>query len=488
MVNKNLIRLLKSFTKAEFSEFEKFAASPYFARDRNVIPLLRYLKKLYPEYPEEKINLEFIHKKIFPGKPFSEAAIRMQVSVLISLCKDFLSVSKFLENKNNAKFYLLEELENRDISEILISEISQLEKNIDSEKSITLDYINSAFKLNTFKISQYEMEGKNTEIPELYYSNGDFLPVDVIVKLINNVQDIISARNSYKVNNKKVFSEALLENINFDKLIEYAAEKKPKGYQLVLFYYYRLKFYTSNGDINFFYKAKDVVFNHWNSFAHFECYCMMLNLANCCWWQIKLGNMSFKADLFEIYKLWLKTDFIIKPGYSYMDIQNYKNILYLALNLNEFKWAEDFMNEYSSKLSIRHSDDVKNYSLALLHYNKKEYDKALDMLKRTDYKNYVYKMECYLLMLKIYYEINAADSLFSLADSYKHFLDKHKNENLLVGQRHINFVKTLIKLQKVKLSLNRAKLMEVKKITINNKLITSREWLLKQITLLESID
>lgn len=485
MVNKNLISLLKSFTKEEFSEFEKFAASPYFARERNVTPLLKYLKKFYPEFPEEKLKLESAYNKIYPGKPYSEAAIRMQVSELTKLCKDFLSVSSFVKNKNTSKLFLIEQLQIRSISDVFNSEVKELDKTITSEKTVSIDNLSSLLKLNDYKIIKLEMEGNHTEAPELHYYHGDYLPVDLLIKLINNVQDIIASRNNYIMKSKKVFSEVLLENINFDNLIKFISPKEDKIYQIVLFYFYRYKFYKSNGEHTYFAEAKEVLFKYRKSFSYYDFYGMMVNLANCCWWQIKLGNVSYNRELFEIHSLWVETGHLNAPHYSYIDLHIFKNMFALALTLNEIKWAENFLEKFSGRLNLLHSQDAINYSYALLHFKKKEYDKALDRLKVTEYRDYIYKADCQLVTLKIYYETDSAENLFYLADSFLHFLDKHKEEYVLVGRSNLNFTKMLIRLQKIKLNYNSEKLRGLKADVSNYSLFTSKQWFLRQIEALE---
>jgi hypothetical protein len=41
MNNTKIVQVLRSFSAEEFREFEKFTASPYFSRGRDLIPLLK---------------------------------------------------------------------------------------------------------------------------------------------------------------------------------------------------------------------------------------------------------------------------------------------------------------------------------------------------------------------------------------------------------------------------------------------------------------
>ena len=74
MHDSRLIQTLKSFSKDEFKQFEKFVASPFFNNGRNYNPFLNELKKHYPSFENRKDSLkpESIYKKIYPGKNFNK--------------------------------------------------------------------------------------------------------------------------------------------------------------------------------------------------------------------------------------------------------------------------------------------------------------------------------------------------------------------------------------------------------------------------------
>src|SRR5689334_2433760 len=150
MFNKNLIKLLKSFNKTEFHEFGKFVSSPFFSNGRNAVSLLKYLKKLHPDYPENKLELKVIHNKISPGKKFSEAAIKMQASALACLGRDFLSITAYRKRQKETKLYLLDELQNRSMNSWFNIEANKLEKEISNEKKIRIDNINYRIRLNDY--------------------------------------------------------------------------------------------------------------------------------------------------------------------------------------------------------------------------------------------------------------------------------------------------------------------------------------------------
>ncbi|MBK8983686.1 MAG: hypothetical protein IPM38_15555 [Ignavibacteria bacterium] len=63
-----LVNILKTFTKEEIKEFEKFVASPYFSRGRNLSPFFSVIKKYYPEFYPDQYSAEKIFRELFSGK------------------------------------------------------------------------------------------------------------------------------------------------------------------------------------------------------------------------------------------------------------------------------------------------------------------------------------------------------------------------------------------------------------------------------------
>ena len=97
MKDTKLIRLFRTFSKEEWKELEKFAASPCFNKGRNYIPLVKELKKYAPEFDSAKLTKENLYKKIFSGKLYKETVINTILSGLYSLSEEFLV---YLQLKN----------------------------------------------------------------------------------------------------------------------------------------------------------------------------------------------------------------------------------------------------------------------------------------------------------------------------------------------------------------------------------------------------
>lgn len=64
----NLVQILRTLSMEEMKELEKFAASPYFNKGRNHLPLLKAISEYSPDYDNAEFTKESIYDKLFPGK------------------------------------------------------------------------------------------------------------------------------------------------------------------------------------------------------------------------------------------------------------------------------------------------------------------------------------------------------------------------------------------------------------------------------------
>ncbi|MEP7145643.1 MAG: hypothetical protein ABI792_01400, partial [bacterium] len=115
MKDTKLIQTLKTFSKEDAKNFEKFIASPYFNKGRNYIPLLNELKKFSPSFDNENLTSEYLYKKIYPSRKFNKQVMWNQVSQLEKLAIKFL-LQTALDNSPMERFLLIfDELSKRNL-------------------------------------------------------------------------------------------------------------------------------------------------------------------------------------------------------------------------------------------------------------------------------------------------------------------------------------------------------------------------------------
>ncbi len=118
-----LIEQLCKFSTKEVKEFGDFVNSPFFNKNQSVIRLFEYLRKLYPDFDEEKLDKEYAYENIFPNTQYNDGFMRTIMFNLSNLAESFLAYQGFKSKKFAERRYLLHELNERDLNR-------QIEKNM----------------------------------------------------------------------------------------------------------------------------------------------------------------------------------------------------------------------------------------------------------------------------------------------------------------------------------------------------------------------
>jgi len=142
---------------------------------------------------------------------------------------------------------------------------------------------------------------------------------------------------------------------------------------------------------------------------------------------------------------------------------------------------EEFINIYSKKLIPKQVSGAENYSLALLYFEKRHFDKALSCLNKIKFDQFVFKLDMKNLQLKINYELEYFESAISIIDTYKHFL---KNNVLLSESRrtlHYNFVNYTHSLVQFRTGSKKINLSFISNKISKSKNVFDKGWLLEKV-------
>jgi len=156
----------------------------------------------------------------------------------------------------------------------------------------------------------------------------------------------------------------------------------------------------------------------------------------------------------------------------------FNNIVSSAIQNKEAIFAENFINVYKDKLLPEEKINIVDLSYAKLYYHTKQYDKALSHLSKTsNNEDIFYKFAIKDLNMKIFYETEQYEPIFSIIDSYKHFL--HNDEKLTddVRKRYSLFLKMFGELLKIKLNTSREKIEDFKNILNKNEAFINKDWI-----------
>ncbi|MBK8983650.1 MAG: hypothetical protein IPM38_15375 [Ignavibacteria bacterium] len=414
MQNTKLIRLLKSLNQNEIRQFKDFVNSPVYNKNKNAAKLFDEIKKFYPEFTNKNLDGNKIFGKVFPDEKYDYFKLKLAVSDLFKIGIEFLSFLSF-KNENQIKTeYLLRELRQRNLDSIFEQTFKSAESQNESSK--VKDEVYFFHKLNlTFEHISYLAPKKPNEN---ILMQQDMLNLFIRYSLIRYMKYYNIMMHEELQNNVKYDMGMFDEVLNYIKNNDF--ENSP-----TILAYYNIIMLGKERDDKYFYSLKELGEKYKDELNDVDRYMIFLHLnSHCAFVFNRLSRTDLLRDQFEL----------IKEKNS-QKIENLGKILYpdflnevkISVNAKEFEWAEDYIKNNSGELT-EEKDSTINFCYGYINFKKGNYDAALDLFSKTNFPNFIIKIQVKIIQLKLLYEINCFEQAISNIDAFRHYL---KRENTI---------------------------------------------------------
>ncbi|CAN5579324.1 hypothetical protein BH10BAC5_BH10BAC5_20290 [soil metagenome] len=158
---------MKTFSKEEFKEFEKFVASPYFSRGRDLTKFLKALKKYYPDFESVEIKKEMIFKRLFPKSNYSDQVMRTLSSELSKMCESFLCIVNLNRDKHDVKIHIIDEMQFRGLSQHTEKMLDELGKGLESDRtSFEREYYFNQYNYSSLMKQQFIKSDRQDDVKD----------------------------------------------------------------------------------------------------------------------------------------------------------------------------------------------------------------------------------------------------------------------------------------------------------------------------------
>jgi len=479
----NLIQLLKTFSKNEIKEFDKFIRSPFFNNRNEVTKYFTMLKKYYPLFNHQDFSKGKIHTKLYPGKKYKDNDMRRLSSGLFKLSEDFLALSNFNRYEYPYSTHLLESLTGHGQDELFLK-----------------TYNNIMGKFNNKKISDKTFEIKRV-YENLFIGHNDYMSrffsvasncmdkgiYDILIffsRLPLDYAEILGNSDTYNYEPKQNLIEKFVLNFNFEGFLKDINFTQNKFLKVLPVYVYQLLLVQYLDIEDYFYQYKSAVLEHRNILSDSELNMHFSNLNDYCVNKINHGNNKFLQEAYEICNFMIEEQLIFFEN-NFFQIVSFSNIVDNCLGAGKIEFVEKFIEGYGDKLAPDVKKDMLSLCHARVYFEKNEIEKALDEINKVKYVQPPIQLWVKFLLSKIYYEMNYTEQLYSHIDTFRHYINNNKlfnEERRNRISRYLNILNKLIKLKaEPKLEeLNQIKLYLNDKNNIMN--CRYKDWLLEKIS------
>lgn len=466
MHNSHLVVVLRTFSKKEWRDLQKWLESPIHNQREDVITFMKYLSTNGHLDSEKHLKKEKIYAKLFPGEAFDDAKLRQTIHFLLKALEEFLIYQKMQEDVTQSQLTLASIYRQRKLDKAFKKSVRIIE-----ELQERLPYRNQQYLRSEYLLQQEKylfLESKERTVKMNLQEVSDTLDISFLADKLRQSCLMLAHQAVYKAMYSIGLIEEVLHYIEFHNLTEHPA---------IGIYYYLYQTMADPDTPQHFEALEKQIFEYGAVFPPEEIKDIYLGAINYCIIKLNVGQDSYFRKAFELYRKGIEGKILISN--NTIDPYLFRNATAAGLRLREFEWVENFIHSYRDYLDEKYRDNFFRSSLARLRFDQNDYDAAIELLAQTDFDDVLIHMSAKTMLLKIYFELNEIDALESLLESMRTYLNRKE----LVGayrpnyQNIIRYTKKLVRINPY--DKDRKEKLRQEIMAANP--LTEKAWLLKQL-------
>lgn len=466
MNKSQLISILRTFNKKEWRDLGKWLQSPAHNQREDVILLHDYLSSNDRINSPDKLKKEGVYPHIFPKEVYNDAKIRQTIHFFTKALDEFLIFSEIQQDEIYSKTILTRVFRKRKIHKAFERTISSVRRLQEKSTFQNSHYLKNEYLINQEQY-QYTVVNKSRTKPMNLQEVSDSLDITYFADKLRQSCHMLAHQTVYKMDYDVSIIDDILNHVENKGFIDIPA---------IAIYYYGYKAITNKENESYFYSLKEQIYNHGSFFSDFELQEIYLMAINYCINKSNSGNKIFTEELFELFDKGFKSNILI--GNNTISAYTFKNAIGTGLKLRKYEWLEALIENYQQYLDEQHKS-VIHYTKARLHFEKGEYDQAMELFIQFEYNDILLNLSAKTMLLKMYFEQDEFDALESLLESMRNYLVRKKvmGYHKSIYKNIISFTKKLLKVN----PYNEAQIKKLKDEIEATSPLAEKDWLLRQI-------
>ncbi len=459
---------LRCLSHEEHIRLLRFLRSPYFIMSKTMEPLCKVFVRLL-QRGEEGFDRQQVWQKIFPDEPYDDVNFRKNCSDLLRLTGEFMA----------------QEMAEKDGAKQAIGTLSySVQHKVEPMLPTALRQARAALKQKPYRSFQDFLNAYSVE--RHYYTMMEF---DVKVNARTNLEEISSQLDLfYWIEKLKIFSAMLSQqrmanhqyDLKFmgqilDFLREYPVEDVP---ELAIYYYSFLTLYEEE-NVTHYYKLRRLLDAYAIVMPQKEAIELFDTALQYCTGKINKGDRFFFQEYFDLFAEAIQKKIFLQNGE--LATWRYTNIVAAALGLGKVEWAENFVNDYRDHLPADTRQNTYAFNLARVYRFQKKHDEVLDLLQNVEYEDIGVNLISKLTLLITHYERKDHEVLSSFIESFRVFLNRHKNIPQQRRLSYLNLLKYTRRLVRLAPGDKNAVVKLREEISREKAAIVNHEWLLEKL-------
>lgn len=483
MNNSGLIEILKTFTKSDLKEFDKFLKSRFLGTDNIIYKLYKALAKYHPDFKKEKIGIEEIFKIIYNGKAINASLMRKNISIL-QKCIDeyFLQISseKLTRLKN---ICLLEEYRVRNLNKQYNLKYKEIKSKFFDNQKVESEIFYSLMNFEIETASSLILVNKRDRADFAIKREYEFF----MYMLFDKIENHSSQKVIYSQMNKKfstIIDKAFLPNFNYDGFIN-SLEKDETEYGFLLkIFYYSYKCYQDIGNIHNYRILKKLIFDNYTKLDDYYKHAFLLRLASL------TSPFVDKPEYSSDRNLYLKTiiqNKYYKLHFNYLQVPVFLESFYACIRVDDKEFAKELLEKYINEVNENFRENLYNFCMCGYLIHLKKYKEALSYNVKVKKEFFQYKKMLQIYLFDIYYALNYYDNALSALQALKYFVASEEKLEENVKKLFYEYCYFAKKLLEIKTNSYTKKEMKIKAKDLLNELNANKE-VTKRNSLVEKLN
>lgn len=467
MKNSKLLQLLEALDSNQKEALKKWVQSPIHLQHQMTQKLLLILlskRKL----TARAVAREAVFRQLYPKQTYQEKQLNYLMSYATKAVEKFIEfwMQQKATFENKKKLFLF--LEEKKLDKYSQQQLQQLQLQQQKHPAQNSLHFRQQYELEALLFSQQNQTSRQqqTNLQELLNAQSTAFILDTLYYAC----EALTHQRLYKSTYRIPLLTGLLQDIEAGFY---------SHIPVVQLYYYGYKMLEEVEHPEHFEQLQRLLLEQGKSLSKKELKHLYLMAINYCVQRLNSGLEGYVRKVFELFQQALQWGILLEEGQ--LSQFTYKNIITAAIRLEEYAWTEEFITTYTPLLPVRFQTNYACFAQSKWHFAQQQYDACLELLAQVEFDDLFLNMSAKSMLLKIYYERQDLEPLYSLLTSFRRFLQrksivayqKQIYENFLVLTEKLLYLPPQQPLKKQALK------QEIEHTTP----LTEKPWLLTQLAL-----
>lgn len=433
MQDTKFFRLMQSLSVYELKRLRRYLCSPLHNEDEAFI---RLFDLIYPVIRGEAKDLtrEQLSRKLYPQKKFTNQDYARLFTNFARRIEGFLALEKYYSQPVREQMDILEMMNERQLGRYFEDMYQYVRRTHEQQPQRSGEYY-----LQTFRM-------------ELLHH--DYLESKQERSTDKNLLETMAALDTFYLITKLRFCAAMLHYQAFlslegevaliHEVLTHCRDARYDSVPLLLAYYYIVMSLIEPEAEAHFEALRHILFTHITTFdteVQKDLYAFAINY---CINRINYGSGNYLRQILELYQQALAHSIILTRGE--LSPWDFKNIVTIGLRNKDYKWTEQFIEDYRLKITKAERDNAYTFNRARYYFATQQYDRVLRLLQNVEYSDIFYLLDSKTTLMKTYYELDEYQSLQSLKESFRILLRRKKLISEMNQLNYGNFARYVMKL------------------------------------------